>query len=78
MVKEMVEKLTISGEITDELDFQFSTDNPESSGLFTYYPETGMRSRHCFIKISHEEMKKLRDTLNVVLDFTPKEPKSGN
>ena len=69
----MTEKLIISGKITEELEFQFSTDGPDPHGLFTYYPESVMRTRQCFIRMSRKEMKKLRNTLDVVLNFTPEE-----
>ena len=70
----MAEKLVISGKITKELEFQFSTDGPDPHGLLTYYPEPVMRARQCFIRMSRGEMKKLHDTLAVVLNFTAEDP----
>ena len=78
-------KLIISGKITEELEFGFSTEDgaPPHRLLLTHHVKfpTGndpIRDdpirRDYFIYLTREEMKKLRDTLNIVLDFTPEEP----
>ena len=82
----MTNKLIISGKISEELEFGFSTEDgaQEHRLLLTHHvqvpdggdPLRGQQkhfNRDYFIYLTREEMKKLRDTLNVVLDFTPEE-----
>jgi len=81
------ETLVIAGKISDELDFNFSTrikENPNKIVLLTHHvkvPDGGdplrgqqeLLNRDYFIHLTREEMKKLRDALDVVLNFTPEE-----
>jgi len=71
----MADVLAIRGKISDKLEFNFSTADPNSKGLLTFESDEGSVAlpKHYFIHLSREEMKKLRDTLNAVLDFTSEE-----
>ena len=79
----MVDKLVINGRITEELEFGFSTEDgtPNHRLLLTHHVKVPGNDpirdpalrRDYFIYLTRTEMKKLRDTLNVVLDFTPEE-----
>lgn len=70
------ERLVIAGKITDELDFNFSTraeENPDKIILLTHHVKEPSRVGYYCIHLSRAEAKKLRDTINVVLNFTPEE-----
>lgn len=80
----MAEKLTISGKITEDLEFAFSTDDGalDHRLLLTHHVKMASSSdpirdellrRDYFIYLTREEMKKLRDALDIVLNFTPEE-----
>lgn len=79
----MTNKLIISGKISEELEFGFSTEDgaPNHRLLLTHHVKVPgadpIRDTHFnrdyFIYLTRDGMKKLRDTLNIVLDFTPEE-----
>lgn len=86
-----MDKLVINGKITEDLEFGFSTEDGASEHklLLTHHvkvPDEGdpLReqqkhfNRDYFIYLNREEMKKLRNTLDVVLNFTPEEPRNGS
>lgn len=78
-----MDKLVINGKITEELEFSFSTEDgaPKHRLLLTHHvkmpagdPIRGdLLRRDYFIYLTRDEMKKLRNTLDVVLNFTPEE-----
>ena len=82
----MPNKLVISGKISEDLDFAFSTEDgtPNHRLLLTHHvsvPDGGdplrgqqkLFNRDYFIYLTRDEMKKLRDALDIVLNFTPDE-----
>ena len=66
----MSDRLIIHGKISSNLDLSFSTDERNDRILLTYYDEA--TAYHC-IYLSRAEAEKLRNTINVVLNFTPEE-----
>ena len=83
-----MDKLVINGKITEDLEFGFSTEDGASKHrlLLTHHVKVpsdrdpvrdSYHMRDYFIYLNREEMKKLRNTLDVVLNFTPEELGNG-
>lgn len=69
----MTDRLVIHGKISNNLDFSFSTDERNDRILLTYYDEAKDKTAYHCIYLSRKEAEKLRNTINVVLNFTPEE-----
>ena len=74
----MADRLIIHGKVSNNLDRNYSTDERNDRILLTYYDETKDKTAYHCIYLSRAEAKKLHDTINVVLNFTPEESENGN
>jgi len=70
----MADRLIIHGKISNNLDLSFSTDERSDRILLTYYDEAKDKTAYHCIYLTREEAEKLRNTIDVVLNFTTEEP----